>query len=96
VADVRTLEHMIVGLLGRATSWAAVVKAALLPMKSFACWQEFHKEFEYQLLLLEARFVRGGKTIPVVNGSHDVGSPSVSLEHVGNQIAITLVLTDGA
>ena len=86
---------MIVGLLGRATSWVAVVEAALAPMKSFASRQEFHTKFEYELTLLEARFLGGSKTVPV-NGGCDAGSPSISLEHVGNKIAISLVFADGA
>jgi hypothetical protein len=51
-------------------------------------------KIEYELTLLEAGFVGGSKTVPVNEGC-DVGSPSVSLEDVGNEIAISLVFADG-
>jgi hypothetical protein len=39
-AYVGALEEVIVlGLLGRGAHWAAVVRAALVLMKSFSCWQ---------------------------------------------------------
>jgi hypothetical protein len=63
--DVLPLEEMGVRLLGQVAGGALVVKAALGLMEGFACWWEFHAKFENELSLQKARFVGGGKTIPV-------------------------------